>query len=231
MFYDFHIHSCLSPCSNNDMTPNNIAQMAKIKGLDYIAICDHNSLRQQPAFKIACNQVGIKMMYGVEIQTSEEVHVCAYFLEMNDCNLFQEWIDKKTNPIKNNESFFGEQNLCNEFDEVIGKEEYLLINSLNASLNETIDVVHCFHGKVVLAHVLDRVNSVTHQLGFIPQDCKFDGLEVKNLNQMITVKQKHPWIQETTWFINSDAHQLIDISEPENAMSSKEFELFWGKTV
>ncbi|MEG0077644.1 PHP domain-containing protein [Anaerorhabdus sp.] len=231
MFYDFHIHSCLSPCSNDDMTPNNIAQMAMLKGLNYIAICDHNSMKQQDVFKKVCDTIGIKMMYGVEIQTSEEVHVCCYFLKQEDCKEFQLWIDSKTNHVKNNEQFFGKQILCNEFDQVIGYEEYLLINSLNASLNETITQVHTCHGKAVLAHVLDRVNSVTHQLGFIPEDCEFDGLEVKNLNQMITVKEKHPWMKETTWFINSDAHQLIDISEPENAMSLNEFELFWGKTL
>lgn len=26
--YDLHIHSCLSPCGDSDMTPNNIVNMA-----------------------------------------------------------------------------------------------------------------------------------------------------------------------------------------------------------
>ncbi|MEG0177235.1 PHP domain-containing protein [Anaerorhabdus sp.] len=231
MFYDFHIHSCLSPCSNDDMTPNNIAQMAYIKELDIIAVTDHNSLKQQRAVYDACAKVNIKVMFGVEIQTIEEVHVCCYFRTIDDCDIFQIWIDEKTNKIKNNELFFGKQIICDSDDTIIANEEYLLINSLNVTLNDCIDKVHECNGKVVLAHVLDRVNSVTHQLGFIPTDCKFDGLEVKNLNQMMIVKEKHPWIKDTFWFINSDAHQLIDISEKENAISSKEFEMFWGKTL
>ena len=33
-FADLHIHSCLSPCGDEDMTPANICGMAKLKGLD-----------------------------------------------------------------------------------------------------------------------------------------------------------------------------------------------------
>ena len=36
--YDLHIHSCLSPCGDDDMTPANIVGMAVIKGLDLIAV-------------------------------------------------------------------------------------------------------------------------------------------------------------------------------------------------
>ena len=38
MFADLHIHSCLSPCGHEWMTPGNIAGMAKIKELDAIAM-------------------------------------------------------------------------------------------------------------------------------------------------------------------------------------------------
>ena len=40
---DLHIHSALSPCADDDMTPNNILGMAALKGLDMIAVTDHNS--------------------------------------------------------------------------------------------------------------------------------------------------------------------------------------------
>ena len=36
-YYDFHIHSCLSPCADDDMTPGNIAGMATLKGLNILA--------------------------------------------------------------------------------------------------------------------------------------------------------------------------------------------------
>ena len=31
LYYDFHIHSALSPCGDNDMTPNNIINMYPVK--------------------------------------------------------------------------------------------------------------------------------------------------------------------------------------------------------
>ena len=40
IYYDFHIHSCLSPCGDDDNTPNNIVNMALIKGLNAIALSD-----------------------------------------------------------------------------------------------------------------------------------------------------------------------------------------------
>ena len=46
---DLHMHSCLSPCGDELMTPNNIVNMALIKGLDIIAVCDHNTARHLPA--------------------------------------------------------------------------------------------------------------------------------------------------------------------------------------
>lgn len=228
MFYDFHIHSCLSPCSENDMTPNNIVNMALLKGLDYIAICDHNSTKQQRAIQKVAEKTTLKLMFGVEIQTLEEVHVCCYFKTLNDIESFQPWIDSKNMHIKNNESFFGQQLIMDSEDNIVEKEEDLLIASLKCTLNELIEAVHQAKGKIVLAHALDRANSITHQLGFIPLDCKFDGIEVKTLEQMNEVKKRNPWINDTTWFINSDAHQLIDISEPCNSMSSIEFQKFWG---
>ena len=45
---DLHMHSCLSPCGDELMTPNNIVNMAKLKGLDAIAVCDHNTARHLP---------------------------------------------------------------------------------------------------------------------------------------------------------------------------------------
>ena len=43
VYYDLHIHSALSPCAEVEMTPNNIVNMSLLKGLDMIAVTDHNS--------------------------------------------------------------------------------------------------------------------------------------------------------------------------------------------
>lgn len=232
MFYDLHIHSCLSPCAEDEMTPNNICNMAQIKGLSFIAVTDHNSTRQLPAVAKVASQLGLKMLYGCEIESNEEVHVLAYFPTLDKALAFQKWLDEMLPYTKNDKDYFGNQWVCDELDQVIAEEERLLIVSLKASLEECIDAIHQYGGKAVLAHVLDRVNSITHQLGFIPQGLPYDGIEIKNDAEKLRVLKMHPWIKEedTLWFVDSDAHHLIDISEEEHSISKEELQKYWGES-
>ncbi|MBQ6450363.1 MAG: PHP domain-containing protein [Solobacterium sp.] len=233
MFYDLHMHSCLSPCAENEMTPNNICNMALIKELDLIALTDHNSTKQLPAFVKAAESTGMKVLCGCEIQTIEEVHILGLFRRLEDTYPFQEWIDMHMPDIPNRTDFFGDQLICDENDQVIGTEDRLLLVSLDVSLEETVDKIHECGGAAVLAHVLDRENSVTNQLGFIPMGLPYDGLEVKTPEQKQRVLDTHPWIREndTVWLIDSDAHRLIDISEREHEISDKDFSRLWGDRI
>ena len=45
------MHSCLSPCGDMDMTPNNIVNMCYLKGLELIAVTDHNTAGQLKSIK------------------------------------------------------------------------------------------------------------------------------------------------------------------------------------
>lgn len=233
MFYDLHMHSCLSPCAEDEMTPNNICNMAMLKELDLIAVTDHNSCRQLPAVDKVASALGLRLLYGAELESSEEVHVLGLFPKLEQTYPLQEWIDAHMPGIPNDESYFGKQEIMNEMDEIIGSEKNLLIVSLSATLEECVDAIHRFGGRAVLAHVLDRANSVTQQLGFIPMDLPYDGLEIKSADQKQRVLDTHPWIHEedTHWFIDSDAHHLIDISEAVNEMSEAVFEELWGKSL
>ena len=233
MFYDLHMHSCLSPCAEDEMTPNNICGMALVKGLQLIAVTDHNSVKQLPAVAKVAAGMGLKMLYGCELETSEEVHVLGLFAELDDAMSMQNWIDSVMPVIPNDVEYFGKQEIMDENDCLTGTEPRLLIVSLEASLEETIDAIHSHGGRAVLAHVLDRVNSVTQQLGFIPPGLDYDGLEVKNLEQKSRVLETHSWITEdsTEWFIDSDAHRLGDISEPENYMRDSVFRRLWGDSL
>jgi hypothetical protein len=121
----------------------------------------------------------------------------------------------------------------NSRDEKTGDEERLLLVSLSATLEETVAAIHEYGGRVILAHVLDRANSVTHQLGFIPMDLPYDGLEVKNEEQRLRVIETNPWVTEdsTNWFIDSDAHYLTDISEPDHFLRESVYKKLWGDDV
>ena len=233
MFYDFHMHSCLSPCAENEMTPNNICNMALIKGLDIIAVTDHNSTRQLRSVSKAAAETGIKMLYGAELESSEEVHVLALFPDLEKAEALQPWIDEHMPGIPNRPDFFGNELLLDEEDEPVGIEERLLLVSLSASLEECVEAIHSHGGRAILAHVLDRANSVTQQLGFIPMDLPYDGLEIKSPDQMQRIIKTHPWIkpESTHWFIDSDAHRLVDISEPENIITHDEIKELWGDVL
>ena len=230
MFYDLHMHSCLSPCAENEMTPNNICNMALIKGLDLIAVTDHNSTKQLPAAAEAARNIGIGMLFGAELESSEEVHVLALYRRLEAAMSLQPWIDAHMPGIPTDENYFGHQLIMNAHDEIIGKEPQLLIVSLTATLDECVEEIHRTGVKAILAHVVDRKNSVTTQLGFIPPDLPYDGLEIKRPEQIKEVLARNPWIKEneTEWLIDSDAHTLIDISEAVNEISEDTVARLWG---
>lgn len=230
MYYDLHIHSALSPCAENEMTPNNICNMALIKGLELIAVTDHNSVKQLKAFSLAAEKAGIKALYGAELQTSEEVHVLALFKRLEDAEKLEPWIEEHMPLIPNKIDFFGDQWICNQDDEFVEQEKNLLLVSLTANLEETIEKIHELGGRAILAHVVDRENSITNQLGFIPEDLAYDGLEIKSLGEIPRVLERNPWIkeEETIWLIDSDAHRLIDIAEKENYLTSETYKRLWG---
>ena len=123
--YDLHIHSCLSPCGDEDMTPANIAGMAMIKGLKIIALTDHNTARNAPALIRAAEEYGITVLPGMELTTAEEVHVVCLFAKEEDALAFDACVYDQLIKVRNRKEFFGGQVLMNERDEVIGKEENL----------------------------------------------------------------------------------------------------------
>lgn len=53
---DLHIHTCLSPCGSLEMSPSEIVRRSLAKGLDAIAITDHNTTLQCPEIQ-SVNQI------------------------------------------------------------------------------------------------------------------------------------------------------------------------------
>lgn len=100
LFYDLHIHSCLSPCGSDDMTPYNIAGMAALKGLDVIAVTDHNSCKNCPAVLAAAKEYGILAVPGMEINTSEEVHAVCLFKSLEKAMEFDAYVYGRLLPVK-----------------------------------------------------------------------------------------------------------------------------------
>ena len=153
--YDLHIHSCLSPCGDDDMTPGNIVGMAAIKGLDVIAVTDHNSCRNCPAVLKLAEQYGVLAIPGMELTTSEEVHAVCLFSELSAALEFDRFVYEKLMKFPNREEIFGKQQIMNEEDICIGTESNLLINSTELSFDEVWDIVTGQYGGVMIPDHID----------------------------------------------------------------------------
>ena len=122
IYYDFHIHSALSPCGDKDMTPNNIVNMAAIIGLDAIAISDHNSVGNVRAAMKVGEQVGVKVLAGMEVETAEEIHVLTLYETMEAAEEVAKRVYDALPDIKNRPEIFGNQYYMDENDNIVGEE-------------------------------------------------------------------------------------------------------------
>lgn len=220
--YDFHIHSCLSPCGDDDMTPGNIVGMAALKGLDVIALTDHNSCKNCPAFLRFAEEFGILAIPGMEINTSEEVHAVCLFPTLEQAMAFDSYVYKRLMPFPNNEEIFGKQQIYNEEDKCVGTESLLLINSVDISFDELWELVRSYGGVMIPAHIDKNANSLISNLGFVPPDSKFRTAELKDLRRLHEVKKGNPYLDTCRIISDSDAHYLEDIREPELTIPVKE---------
>ena len=213
--YDLHIHSCLSPCGDADMTPGNIAGMAAVKGLDVIALTDHNTCRNCPALLKMAEEYGVLALPGMEINTSEEVHAVCLFLALEQAMEFDSYVYERLVKFPNNREIFGNQQLYDENDVCVGEEPNLLINSVDISFDRLWDLVEGFGGVMFPAHIEKSSNSLIANLGFVPPDSKFQTAELKDLKKLHQVRQANPYLEKCRIISNSDAHYLEHIHEPE----------------
>jgi len=211
--YDLHIHSCLSPCGDDDMTPANIANMAKINGLDVIALTDHNSCKNCPALLAEARRIGLLAIPGMELTTQEEVHVLCLFPDLNKAMEFDSFVYDHLMPFPNREDIFGQQLVYNENDAVTGKVEYLLSNSTDLSFDYVYDIAASYGGIMIPAHINKASNSLLNNLGFIPPDSKFACVEVADRGMIPELAERNPYLKNCRFICNSDAHYLEKIHD------------------
>lgn len=220
LYYDFHIHSALSPCGDNDMTPNNIINMSKLKGLDAIAICDHNSALNVKACVECGEEAGIVVLPGIEVETCEEVHILALFDIVEKALEMGEYISQNLPNIKNRIDIFGNQFVMNKDDEVEFEVKNLLSTASFLDVNTAVKKIRQLKGVAIPAHIDKASYSIISNLGFIPDDLDFSTVEIRgqNLDEAFTKMHK---IDEFKTIHNSDAHFLWDINEKNNFLDVK----------
>ena len=210
LFYDFHIHSCLSPCGDNDSTPNNIVNMALIKGLHVIALADHNTGKNCPAAMAVGKKNGLVVLPAMELTTSEDIHVLCLFEKYEDLEKLETYIQKTRLRIPNRPKIFGHQFIMDENDEIVGEEENLLIVSSGISVEDVAALVKGFGGIPVPAHIDKQSNGLVGVLGAFDYGLGFELIE-STLDSGVKLPQ----------ITNSDAHYLWDIAEAEHFIEAE----------
>lgn len=219
LFYDFHIHTCLSPCGDMDMTPNNIVNMARLKGLDAIAITDHNTCGNAGACMACAAGTGLLVIPGLEVETAEEVHMVCLFPTLQAAQEMERQVRAALPAIPNRVEIFGQQCYMDADDHIIGDEDNLLVTATQLSVGEVVQAVRQLGGAVYPAHVDKDSYSILSNLGAIPPELGFCCVEVHNLQKRDAIAAQ---IAPYRVLHSSDAHYLWDIAEPEQTISVAE---------
>lgn len=212
-YYDFHIHSCLSPCADNDMTPNNIAGMCALAGLQIVALTDHNSTKNCPAFFEAAKKQGIIPIAGMELTTAEDIHVVCLFECLEMAMQFGMAVDERRIRIKNRTDIFGDQIIMDADDNPVATEEDLLPNATTLALEEVKPLVERFEGVCFPAHIDRESNGIIAILGSFPESPDFRCAELRDYENKEEYQKMYPIIAQKRLLCGSDAHYLWDIRD------------------
>ena len=201
--YDLHIHSALSPCADDNMTPSNIVGFAKLQGLDAVAIADHNAIANVKVAMDVGDAFDVVVVPAMELQTAEDIHILCLFESLEDLQSFYNCINFAD--IQNRAEIFGEQLILDEDDNILGKEQRMLLVASGVSVEEVVSLAKQHNGIAVAAHVDREENGMVAILGTVTED--FSVVEIS----ATATKQIQCYTTGRKVITNSDAHTLEDI--------------------
>ncbi|MCX8111341.1 MAG: PHP domain-containing protein [Syntrophorhabdaceae bacterium] len=218
---DLHIHSTLSPCASLDMSPKNIVLKAKEVGLHIIAITDHNMTENSIFAHEIGKKIGLTVLFGMELQTQEEIHLLAIFDDYHTAMELQKKVYSLLPHIKNDVNYFGDQVVVDENDEIIRFEDRMLLNSSQITIEDAVEWIKAHGGIAIPSHIDSTTFSIISQLGFIPDNIPFDALEIKKSENIPDVL---PFIirKDIPFVTFSDAHYLNDIGKKRTTLHMDE---------
>jgi hypothetical protein len=195
------------------MSPKRIVQQAIERGLDIIAITDHNSAENCGAARRAAESTALTVLGGMEIASSEEAHVLALFDREEPLEELQTKVYEALPRRSNDERLFGRQVIANEHDEVLGFNERLLITATSLSLDRLLAMIHTLGGLAIACHVDREAFSALSQLGFIPPDMPFDAIEFSSAVEKAGAQASYRFLNSFPWVSFSDAHHLDQVGK------------------
>ena len=209
MKFDLHVHSCLSPCADLEMSPMEIVRRAKAAGMGGIALTDHQSSRNCPAIAECARREGIACMFGMEVCTAEEVHALALFDTVEAAQAMTDFVYAALPKRVNDPDTFGDQPVVTWDDDVVEMEWRILAMACRLGLAAAGAKCHELGGLYVAAHVDRAAFSVYSQLGAIPAEAGFDAVELSR------TADEAEWLPKVGGYAvtrSSDAHNLDDVA-------------------
>jgi len=206
-YYDLHMHSVLSPDACDLMTPHNILNMSMIKGLDIIAVTDHNSLKQLSVIKVLSEGYDFLCIPGVELNVKEGFHLLVYFKSFEEAFKFDEVL---SNYIEHQSTYTkDDQMLTDIYDEVIDYLKDDLARPLTLNLSDLYVLLENYEHLKVAAHIERPHTSMIEHIRKYPVDALEITHYAKNRPAVTT------YVSQNTYKIlyNSDAHDLLSINE------------------
>ena len=215
-YYDYHIHSCLSPCGDDDMTPANIAGAATLASLNIVALTDHNTTKNCPAFFKAAKHYGIIAVAGMELTTAEDIHVVCLFEKLEQALAFGDEIEQHIVKVKNRPEIFGHQHILDWEDNILSQVDFLLSNATDISVDDVPRLVESFDGVCYPAHIDRTANGIVSILGVFPEQSDFGCYELHNIEKTDEYENRFPHLKDKIRLIGSDAHYLWDLRDAED---------------
>jgi len=222
LYYDFHIHSCLSPCGDNEMTPFNLVNTAKIFGYDLIALTDHNSCRNCRAAIEAGKAAGITVVPGMELCTSEEIHVVCLFPDPDSAEAFSALVHENIPPVPNRPEIFGDQLVMDSADTVLAKETLLLNTASFFSIDEVPALVRQYDGACFPAHIDRHSYSILSALGDFSETLNVTAFELTMQAEEAHYRNTYPALRDKLLLRDSDAHYLDNMLLPSQTIELPE---------
>ena len=204
------------------MTPYNFVNLAKIIGLDAVALTDHNtSLNCEAAIKVG-EEVGLLVIPGMELTTSEDIHTVCLFPTLKKALNFSQYVDENRIHVKNKAEIYGRQVIMNENDEEIGEIEDLLLPASFIGMYDAYRKAHEFGGICYPAHIDRDSLSVLAVLGEIDPYCGFRTAELADITKLPELREKHPILNSMNIVTCSDAHYLENMRDAANTLDLDE---------
>ena len=198
------------------MTPANIAGAATLAGLNIVALTDHNTAKNCPAFMMAAKAYGIIGIAGMELTTAEDIHVVCLFEKLEEALSFSEEIEKHIVKIKNRPEIFGRQQIMDHEDNILGEEEFLLSNATDISVEDVPELVDRFGGVCYPAHIDRTANGIVSILGVFPEESDFNCYELHGAEKTTEYEDRFNHLKNKIRLIGSDAHYLWDLRDAED---------------